>query len=58
MTSWLIVDANDHQPFVGDRVDKVLAADLDRVDGMCDCREERGEERERASELCIVSVPA
>lgn len=51
LTSRLVVDTHDHQPLVRDRVDKVLAADLDRVDGVGDAREQGGEEDERANEL-------
>jgi hypothetical protein len=55
LTSRLVVDTNDHQPLVGDRVDKVLTADLDWVDSLRDSREERRYERERANWLPIVS---
>jgi hypothetical protein len=55
LTSRLVVDTNDHQPLVRDRVDKVLTADLDWVDSLRDSREERRYERERANWLPIVS---
>jgi hypothetical protein len=55
LTSGLVVDANDHQPLVGHGVNKVLAANLDGMDGMRNGREERGDQRERANELSAVS---
>ena len=51
LTSRLIVNANDHQPLVCDGVDKVLTADLDRVDGVGNARKQGGNECERANEL-------
>ena len=51
LTSRLVVNAHNHQPLVRDGIDKVLAADLNRVDGMGNAREQRGDERERANEL-------
>jgi hypothetical protein len=55
LTTGLIVDTNDHQSLVRDRIDKVLAADFDWVDGLRNGREERGKQRERADGLSIVS---
>lgn len=51
LTSRLIVNTNNHQPLVCDRVDKVLTANLDRVDGVGDAGEQGGKEDERANEL-------
>jgi hypothetical protein len=51
LTSRLVVNTNNHQALVCDCVDKVLAADFDRVDGMRDAREQGGEAYERANEL-------
>jgi hypothetical protein len=55
LTTGLIVDTNDHQSLVRDRIDKVLAADFNWVDGLRNGREERGKQRERADRLSIVS---
>lgn len=49
LSTRLVINANDHEPLVGDRIDEVLASHLDRVDGMGEGREERGQEREGAN---------
>lgn len=51
LTSRLVVNTNDHQPLVSDGIDKVQAADLNRVDGLRNAREQRRDESERANEL-------
>jgi hypothetical protein len=55
LATGLIVDTNDHQSLVRDRVDKVLAADFHRVHGLRNGCEERGKKRERANGLLMVS---
>ena len=51
LTSRLVVDTNNHQPLVRDSINKVLAADFDRFNGVSDAREQGGYECERANEL-------
>lgn len=51
LTSRLVVNTNNHQPLVRDSINKVLAADFDRVNGVSDAREQGGYECERANEL-------
>lgn len=55
LASRLVVDTNDHQTLVRDRVDKVLSANLDRVHGLRNGREQRGEQRERANGLLMLA---
>jgi hypothetical protein len=55
LAAGLVVDADDHEPLVRDRVDEVLAADFDGVHGIGDGAEERGEQRERAEWLSLFS---
>ena len=43
LTSGLVVNTNNHQPVVGDGIDKVLAAHFDWVDGFRDGRKEHRE---------------
>jgi hypothetical protein len=56
LTSRLVVNTNNHQPLPGNGVDEILAADLNRVDGVGDAREQGGKESERANELSAVSI--
>lgn len=51
LTSRLVVNTNDHQPLVRDGIDKILAADLDRVDGVSNAGEQGGEQCERTNQL-------
>jgi len=55
LTSRLVINADDHKPLLGDRVDEVLALHNDRIDGMGNGGEERGQKRERANWLSNVS---
>jgi hypothetical protein len=51
LTARLIVNTNNHQPFVCDCVNEVLPAHFNRVDCVSNAREQGREERERANKL-------
>ena len=50
LAAFLVVDTEDHEALVGDRVNEVLALDNNRV-GSCDRCRERAESGEVACEL-------
>lgn len=47
----LLVNTNDHQSLVGNRIDEILTADLDRTDGIGDGGEERREQGNGSEKL-------